>query len=110
MICKEHLCGRINFMETAELQDEIYTNLRQAYDKAKKIYGQMCITDLWQGRNKQALLDYMNLIMQIHGETVKIGQGENAAQETVYGLRRAAADVGAVGSTSEVAGKLGERL
>lgn len=111
MACNEHFCGRISFMETAEIQNEIYTSMRQAYDKAEKISGQLCITDSWQGRNKQALLDYMNLIMQIHGELVKNGQGmENATQETAYGLRQAAADVGAVGSDSEVTGKLGVRL
>lgn len=35
---------------------------------------------------------------------------ENIIQEAVYGLRKSAADVGAVGSDSEVTGKLGERL
>lgn len=118
MAGNEHLCDRINFMEAAEIQNEIYTNLRQAYDKAKQISGQFSKTDLWQGRNKQALLDYMSLVMQMHGEMVKTGRGteknlsgvENVTQETAYGLRQAAADVGAVGSDSDVTGKLGERL
>lgn len=118
MAGNEHLCDRINFMEAAEIQNEIYTNLRRAYDKAKQISGQLGKTDLWQGRNKQALLDYMSLVMQVHGEMVKTGHGteknlsgvENMTQETAYGLRRAATDVGAVGNDSEVTGKLGERL
>lgn len=118
MTGNEHLCDRVNFMEAADVQNEIYMNLQQAYDVITRIFEQIGKTDLWQGRNKQALLDYMVLIMQLHGEMVKTGKSpvtkqpgaENIIQEAVYGLRKSAADVGAVGSDSEVTGKLGERL
>lgn len=118
MKCTEHLCNQINFMKTAELQEEIYENLQQAYNKANAIYEQFRMTDLWLGRNKQALLDYMSLVMQLHGTLVKNGQsvdgslltGENVTQAAAYGLRKAAVSVGAVGSESEITGKLGTGL
>lgn len=110
----EYLCERTNFIKAADLQEEIYSDLQQAYEKARGIYEQIRVTDLWRGKNKQALLDYMNLILQLHGALIKNGEstkinysGNNVTQEVAEGLRKAASGVSAIGSESEIVGRLG---
>lgn len=67
-----HLLDYTDFIGLCQKQGEVKAQLKHTYAKAVSLYNDIKDTEQWLGRNKDAMLSYLHLVIQLHG--VLIGE------------------------------------